>query len=144
MLLILVAKTLPLPSLQWTISILPGCFSIFVITPILPKLLPAVIKIELPISNLIKSTILLVVKSNLAVSLISISGFGNLIVLASCVTRYGILFGPIFFYVTFSNLNCIAIVIYIYIYYYYYYYFFFFLMPNFLVFIIIVTIYIII
>jgi len=57
-------------------------------------LFPDVVKITLPISNLTKSRIVPVARSTLTVSLTSTSGCGNLIVLPSWVTMYGILFGP--------------------------------------------------
>jgi len=68
-------------------------------------LFPDVAKITLPISNLTKSRISPVAISILTVSLTSISGCGNLIVLPSCVTMYGILFGPTDLLLTLANLN---------------------------------------
>jgi len=68
-------------------------------------LFPDVVKITLPISNLTKSKTKPVAISTLTVSLTSISGCGNLIVLPSWVTMYGILFGPTDLLLTLHNLN---------------------------------------
>jgi len=104
-LLILVAKFYPKWSLTWTISKPPKCLSLWVITPILPTFLPKVAMQVFPNSHLIQSSILLSLMLNLTVSLTAISGWGNLIVLESWVTMYGILFGPTPLYLTFNNLK---------------------------------------
>jgi len=63
------------------------------------------VKQTLPVSNLTKSVIVPVAISTFAVSLTSISGCGNLIVLPSCVTTYGTLFGPVNLFLILHNLN---------------------------------------
>jgi len=68
-------------------------------------LFPDVVKHTLPVSNLTKSRIVPVAISTLTVSCASISGCGNLIVLPSCVTIYGTLFGPTSLLLTLHNLN---------------------------------------
>jgi len=105
MLPILVAKPCPLSSVTWTISNPPKCLYLEEMIPTLPTLFPAVIKHVLPASNLTKSTILPVAISTLTVSPTWTSGWGNLIVLASWVTMYGILFGPTPLLVTLQILN---------------------------------------
>jgi len=100
-----VANAYPLSSCTCTISKPPKCLSLVTTIPTLPMLFPDVVKITLPVSNLTKSKIVPVAISTLIVSWTSMSGCGNLIVLPSCVTIYGTLFGPTSLLLTLHNLN---------------------------------------
>jgi len=76
-----------------------------VIIPTLPILFPDVVKQTLPVSNLTKSVMVPEANSTLTVSCVSISGCGNLMVLPSCVTTYGTLFGPTNLLLILQSLN---------------------------------------
>merc|ERR1712087_321925 len=101
---ILVLKELPFLSLTAIISKAPCNLVLLTIVPTLPLLAPPVTKTVLPISSLIVSLMAPVFKSILTVSKTWMSGFGYLIHLASCVTIYGTLFGPIVLLATLTSL----------------------------------------
>lgn len=87
-----------------TIVHLLACLSRWVIIPTRPVLRPPITITVFPVSNLIKSLILPVLISMTTVSLTFMVGSGYLMVLASCVTRYGTEFLPYATRFTFPNL----------------------------------------
>lgn len=90
-------------------SKLPKCLSTCIKVPTLPMLLPPVRYTNFPGSFLNQVEIWPFSRSYLRVSPYSISGWGNLIVLPSWVTIYGILLGPTALVLTFKSLNLASV-----------------------------------